>query len=171
MNSSPSTSALRPSVHLCTTLRVSIKRLIDCLANVAFAVIAGQLFSDPASQLYEGEEEAPDNLSDDDDDAKLTHNSKAAIDMATPTLLKKPDEFAAATPMKNNKKKGNQIIEPIDEPQTNAQRLEQLHQQQAEDFVVFPPNIGLSGQVFMSGNFYVCNDAEKESGFVDQIDN
>ena len=48
--------------------------------------------------------------------------------MATPTLLKKPDEFAA-TPMKNNKKKGNQIIEPIDEPQTNAQRLEQLHQQ------------------------------------------
>jgi len=23
----------------------------------------------------------------------------------------------------------------------------------------------------MSGNFYICNDAEKESGFVDQIDN
>jgi len=60
------------------------------------------LFSDPASQLYEGEEEAPDNLSDDDDEARLTHNSKAAVDMATPSLLKKAEP--ATTPMKNKKK-------------------------------------------------------------------
>jgi len=36
---------------------------------------------------------------------------------------------------------------------------------------VFPANIGLSGQVFISGEIFICNDAEKESGFVDQIDN
>ena len=58
------------------------------------------MFSDPASQLFENEEEAPENLSDDDDDARLTHNSKAAVDMATPALLKKPEVPAASTSMK-----------------------------------------------------------------------
>ena len=36
---------------------------------------------------------------------------------------------------------------------------------------MFPANIGLSGLVFMSGQFFVCNDAEKEPGFVELIDN
>ena len=90
--------------------------------------LAGQMFSDPASQLFENEEEAPENLSDDDDDARLTHNSKAAVDMATPALLKKPEVPAASTSMKGAQKK-KQTIESIDEPQTNAQRMELLHQQ------------------------------------------
>lgn len=36
---------------------------------------------------------------------------------------------------------------------------------------MFPANIGLSGHVFTSGEFIICNDAEKEPGFVDQVDN
>jgi len=45
--------------------------------------------------------------------------------------------------------------------------MEAMHKQQTETFVVFPANIGLSGHVFTSGEFIICNDAEKEPGFVD----
>ena len=31
--------------------------------------------------------------------------------------------------------------------------------------------MGISGQVFTTGKFFICNDAEKESGFVDTVDN
>ena len=53
-------------------------------------------------------------MSDDDDDARLTHNSKAAVDMATPASLKKP-EYESTTPAKS-KKKPAQAIDNIDEP-------------------------------------------------------
>ena len=58
-----------------------------------------------------------------------------------------------------------------EEPQTTQQRMEELHRQQAVQFINFPANIGLSGQVFTSGGIILCNDAEKEPGFVDEIDN
>ena len=38
-------------------------------------------------------------------------------------------------------------------------------------FITFPCNIGLSGSVFTSGDIIMCNDAEKEPSFVDEIDN
>ena len=47
------------------------------------------LFSDPEAQSVENDEEAPENLSEDDDDAKLAHNSRAAVEMSTPTKLKR----------------------------------------------------------------------------------
>ena len=59
------------------------------------------------------------------------------------------------------------MIVNIEETQTTAQRMEAMHKQQTETFVVFPANIGLSGHVFTSGEFIICNDAEKEPGFVD----
>ena len=49
--------------------------------------------------------------------------------------------------------------------------MEELHKQQAVQFINFPANIGLSGQVFINGNIIIVNDAEKEPGFVDEIDN
>ena len=33
-------------------------------------------------------------MSDDDDDAKLAHNTREAMNMGTPTKLKKPDQNA-----------------------------------------------------------------------------
>jgi hypothetical protein len=38
-------------------------------------------------------------------------------------------------------------------------------------FNKFPVTSGLSGSVFQSGQLYFCNDAEKETNFVDEIDN
>ena len=55
---------------------------------------AGNLFSDPDSQTHVDEDELPDHMSDDDDDARLTHNSREAMNMGTPNLLKKPDQNA-----------------------------------------------------------------------------
>lgn len=52
----------------------------------------GQLFSDPVSQQYVEEEEAPSNLSDDDDDARITDNTRTATNMPVPDLLKKPEK-------------------------------------------------------------------------------
>jgi len=54
--------------------------------------VAGQLFSDPVSQQYVEEEEAPTNLSDDDDDARITDNTRTATNMPVPDLLKKPEK-------------------------------------------------------------------------------
>ena len=42
---------------------------------------------------------------------------------------------------------------------------------QEKKFINFPCNSGLSGQVFTSGELKVCNEAEKETAFVDEIDN
>ena len=42
---------------------------------------------------------------------------------------------------------------------------------QEKKFINFPCNSGLSGQVFTTGDLKVCNDAEKETAFVDEIDN
>ena len=55
---------------------------------------AGNLFSDPDSQTHVDEDELPDHMSDDDDDARLTHNTREAMNMGTPTKLKKPDQNA-----------------------------------------------------------------------------
>lgn len=64
----------------------------EAVGALVFNKETGQLFSDPISQLSDEKEDLPDHLSDDDDDdAKLTHNTKAAVDMATPAKLKKPD--------------------------------------------------------------------------------
>ena len=129
---------------------------------------SGNLFSDPESQTNVEEDELPDHLSDDDDDARLGHNTREAMIMPTPEQLIKPDistSIAAKQKAKSDSKKVS------DEPMTTAQRMEELHKQQAVQFINFPANIGLSGQVFTNGNIIVCNDAEKESGFVDEIDN
>ena len=37
------------------------------------------------------DDELATHISDDDDDAKLTHNTKAAADMEVPAKLKKPE--------------------------------------------------------------------------------
>jgi len=42
---------------------------------------------------------------------------------------------------------------------------------QEKKFINFPCNSGLSGQVFTTGELLVCNDAEKETAFVDEVDN
>lgn len=67
--------------------------------------VAGQLFSDPVSQQYVEEEEAPSNLSDDDDDVRITDNTRTATNMPVPDLLKKPDKNTTAQTSK--KVKGN----------------------------------------------------------------
>jgi len=67
--------------------------------------VAGQLFSDPVSQQYVEEEEAPSNLSDDDDDVRITDNTRTATNMPVPDFLKKPDKNTTAQTSK--KPKGN----------------------------------------------------------------
>lgn len=42
---------------------------------------------------------------------------------------------------------------------------------QSKKFNKFPVTSGLSGAVFSSGKLYICNDAEQENNFVDEIDN
>lgn len=84
------------------------------------------MFSDPISQLADEKDELPDHLSDDDDDdTKLTHNTKAAVDMATPAKLKKPDpNLSSSAKPKKGAKPG---VDGDDEPLNTAQRLEYLH--------------------------------------------
>lgn len=94
-----------------------------------FGATAGNLFSDPESQNVENEEDLPENLSDDDDDAKLTTNQKVAIDMAPPARLKKADKNILIKGGKGVKNPQAKVVE-FDEPITTAQRLEALHLQQ-----------------------------------------
>lgn len=42
---------------------------------------------------------------------------------------------------------------------------------QQKKFNKFPVTSGLSGFVYSSGKLYICNDAEQENNFVDEIDN
>jgi hypothetical protein len=42
---------------------------------------------------------------------------------------------------------------------------------QEKKFNKFPATSGLSGTVFQSGKLIICNDKEKETSFVDEIDN
>ena len=149
-----------------SVMKVSLNMMYDSLL-IYCVIIGGQLFSDPSSQIPNDEEELPSNLSDDDDDAKLANNTKAANDMEVPAKLKKPEQKQSVIQRKKGSKQN-----PVDEPpQTTAQRMEALHNQQATEFVVFPPTIGLSGKVFNTGELIVCNDAEKEPAFVELIDN
>jgi len=52
-----------------------------------------------------------------------------------------------------------------------AKRLEVLREMQKKKFNKFPVTSGLSGFVYSSGKLYICNDAEQENNFVDEIDN
>ena len=70
------------------------------------------------------EEDLPSHLSDDDDDAKLTHNTKAASDMPIPEKLKKPEPQPKAVQMM---RKGSKPALESDEPMTTAQRMEELN--------------------------------------------
>ena len=71
------------------------------------------------------EDELATHISDDDDDAKLTHNTKAANDMEVPAKLKKPE----VKPNVMQKRKGSKASLEPEEPKTVAQRMEQLHAQ------------------------------------------
>jgi len=64
-------------------------------------------------------------MSEDDDDARLTNNTRTAMLMDTPELLKKPE----APPLNISKQKKKAVVVDIEEPLSNAQRLEQLHLQ------------------------------------------
>ena len=66
----------------------------EAVGALVFNKESGNLFSDPDSQTNVGEDEIPDHLSDDDDDARLTHNTREAMIMPTPEKLIKPDTSA-----------------------------------------------------------------------------
>ena len=82
-------------------MKVSIKFVANTGCEFS---IAGQLFSDPVSQVHNDDDELPEHLSDDDDDAKLTQNTKNAVDLPTPSKLKKPDLAAAGSGAAQNKR-------------------------------------------------------------------
>lgn len=70
----------------------------------------------------DNEDEVPEHLSDDDDDAKLTTNQKAAVDMEPPTRLKKVEKKTSAiinkqSKGKNGKNSQAKLVE-FDEPIT-----------------------------------------------------
>ena len=92
--------------------------------------------------------------------------------MPTPEKLIKPDQskvMAQKAAERNAKKKTNEA--ESNEPQTEANKLNKLHKQQRDTFIEFPVTIGMSGQVFSTGNIVIVNEAEKEPAFVDTIDN
>ena len=66
----------------------------EAVGALVFNKESGNLFSDPDSQTNVEEDEIPDHLSDDDDDARLTHNTREAMIMPTPGKLIKPDTSA-----------------------------------------------------------------------------
>ena len=93
---------------------------------------------------------------------RLTSNLKPANEMPARQRKQAKEELA---------QKGN--IQNVEGQQffNNAERLEHLHKMQEKKFINFPCNSGLSGQVFTTGELKVCNEAEKETAFVDEIDN
>ena len=118
------------------------------------------LFTDQDAHNSDEKGEQDQDASDNDDDVRLTSNLKTA------------NEMPARQP-KNDKEEQKQE-ETIGEGQqffNNAERLEHLHKMQEKKFINFPCSSGLSGQVFTSGELKVCNEAEKETAFVDEIDN
>lgn len=50
----------------------------EAVGALVFNKETGNLFSDPDSQTHVEEDELPDHLSDDDDDARLTNNTRTA---------------------------------------------------------------------------------------------
>ena len=132
------------------------------------------LFTDQDAHNSDDKAEPDRDASDEDDDARLTSNVKTANEMPAPKKKRDPEEEAKAkaarSPRRKKGEKGKEE-EADTEPLNAAERLEHLHLMQEKKFINFPCNSGLSGQVFTTGELKVCNDAEKETAFVDEIDN
>lgn len=111
------------------------------------------MFSDVDNKEDSEEEKEVD--SDQGDDEVLTNNVDTAT-LANPKKAKRNHEYSEQ--FKNE----NEFI---------AKRLQALREVQAKKFNRFPVSSGLSGHVFQSGKVYIGNDAEKETNFVDEIDN
>ena len=144
----------------------------EAVGCLVFNKTTNKLFSDPDSQVPVNEDELPDHLSDDDDDARLSHNTRAAVVMPTPEKLIKPDkskEMALKAAEANRKKKESENENRG--PLTEANIANELHKHATDNFIEFPVSIGLSGHVFNTGNIVVANEAEKEPAFLDTIDN
>ena len=127
------------------------------------------MFTDQDAHATDEKAEPDQDASDDDDDARLTSNVKTAHELPTPKA--KPEEEGKAKSPRSPAKRKKGEKEGDAEPLNAAERLEHLHLMQEKKFINFPCNSGLSGQVFMTGALKVCNDAEKETAFVDEIDN
>ena len=134
------------------------------------------LFTDQDAHASDEKAEPDRDASDDEDDARLTSNVKTANEMPAPKKKRDQEEeakgkAAARSPARRKKGEKAREEEASTEPLNAAERLEHLHLMQEKKFINFPCNSGLSGQVFTTGDLKVCNDAEKETAFVDEIDN
>lgn len=132
------------------------------------------MFTDQDAHNSEDKPEPDHDASDDEDDARLTSNVKTANEMPLPKKKHDDEEEAKAKAQRSpRRKKGEKAREEeaSTEPLNTAERLEHLHLMQEKKFINFPCNSGLSGQVFTTGELLVCNDAEKETAFVDEVDN
>ena len=111
------------------------------------------MFSDP--DYTEVEDLANEDFSDEDEDGALENNFLNASN-ANPNHKKQNEEF------QERFENENKFI---------TERLLLLKKLQEKKFNKFPATSGLSGTVFQSGKLIFCNDKEKETNFVDEIDN